>query len=130
MITQQAVTHIPLSQYAFANSERSLTLRLRCKAGELERCILWYGDRVQPDDPIRFTPLEMERTARELDFDYYEITFDSPYTRICYYFELTGGGEVLYLYADIFSTRLPTERSEFYQYPFLRREEISTVRTG
>lgn len=127
MITQQAVTHIPLSQYAFANSERSLTLRLRCKAGELERCILWYGDRVQPDDPIRFTPLEMERTARELDFDYYEITFDSPYTRICYYFELTGGGEVLYLYADIFSTRLPTERSEFYQYPFLRREEISTV---
>lgn len=127
MITPQAVTHIPLSQYAFANSERSLTLRLRCAAGELERCALWYGDRVQPDDPIRFTPLEMERTAHELDFDYYEVTFDSPYTRVCYYFELAGGGETLYLYADIFSTRLPSERSEFYQYPFLRREEISTV---
>lgn len=127
MITPQAVTHIPLSQYAFANSERSLTLRLRCAAGELDRCVLWYGDRVQPDDPIRFTPLEMERTAHELDFDYYETTFDSPYTRVCYYFELAGGGETLYLYADIFSTRLPSERSEFYQYPFLRREEISTV---
>lgn len=127
MITRQAVTHIPLSQYAFANSERSLTLRLRCAAGELERCALWYGDRVQPDDPIRFTFLEMERTAHELDFDYYEVTFDSPYTRVCYYFELAGGGETLYLYADIFSTRLPSERSEFYQYPFLRREEISTV---
>ena len=72
MITQQAVTHIPLSQYAFANSERSLTIRLRCAAGELERCILWYGDRVQPGDPIRFTPLAMEQTAHELDFDYYE----------------------------------------------------------
>ena len=127
MITRQAVTHIPLSQYAFTNSERSLTLRLRCAAGELERCVLWYGDRVQPDDPIRFTPLEMERTAHELDFDYYEATFDSPYTRVCYYFELDGGGETLYLYADIFSTRLPAQRSEFYQYPFLRREEIATV---
>ena len=127
MITRQAVTHIPLSQYAFANSERSLTIRLRCAAGELERCVLWYGDRVQPDDPIRFTPLEMERTAHELDFDYYEITFDSPYTRVCYYFELTSADEALYLYADIFSARLPSERSEFYQYPFLRREEISTV---
>lgn len=127
MITQQAVTHIPLSQYAFANSERSLTLRLRCAAGELERCVLWYGDRVQPDDPIRFTPLEMERTAHELNFDYYEITFDSPYTRVCYYFELTSVGEVLYLYADILSPRLPAERSEFYQYPFIRREEISSV---
>ena len=127
MITQQAVTHIPLSQYAFANSERSLTLRLRCAAGELERCVLWYGDRVQPDDPIRFTPLEMERTAHELDFDYYEATFDSPYTRVCYYFELSGVNETLYLYADIFSPQLPTERSEFYQYPFIRREELSTV---
>ena len=36
MITRQAVTHIPLSQYAFANSERSLTIRLRCAAGELK----------------------------------------------------------------------------------------------
>lgn len=127
MITQLAVTHIPLSQYAFANSERSLTIRLRCAAGELGRCVLWYGDRAQPDDPIRFTPLEMERTAHELDFDYYEITFDSPYTRVCYYFELCGTGETLYLYADIFSTQLPLERSEFYQYPFIRREEISTA---
>lgn len=127
MITQQAVTHIPLSQYAFANSERSLTIRLRCAAGELERCVLWYGDRAQPDDPIRFTPLKMERTAHELDFDYYETTFDSPYTRVCYYFELNSISELLYLYADIFSQRLPTERSEFYQYPFIRREEISTV---
>lgn len=127
MITRQAVTHIPLSQYAFANSERSLTIRLRCAPGELERCVLWYGDRVQPGDPIRFTPLEMELTAHELDFDYYEVTFDSPYTRVCYYFELFGAEESLYLYADIFSTRLPAERSEFYQYPFLRREEIATV---
>lgn len=127
MITRQAVTHIPLSQYAFANSERSLTLRLRCAAGELERCVLWYGDRAQPDDPIRFTPLEMERTAHELDFDYYEVTFDSPYSRVCYFFELAGEDEALYLYADIFSRQLPAERSEFYQYPFIRREERSTV---
>lgn len=127
MITRQAVTHIPLSQYAFANSERSLTIRLRCAAGELKQCILWYGDRVQPDDPIRFTPLKMERNAHELDFDYYEITFDSLYTRMCYYFELNDGNEALYLYADIFSSQLPLERSEFYQYPFIRREEISTV---
>lgn len=127
MITRQAVTHIPLSQYAFANSEYSLTIRLRCAAGELEHCVLWYGDRVQPEDPIRFTPLKMERTAHELDFEYYEVTFGSPYTRVCYYFELTSADEALYLYADIFSAQLPSQRSEFYQYPFIRREEIATV---
>lgn len=127
MITRQAVTHIPLSQYAFANSERSLTIRLRCAAGELERCVLWYGDRAQPDDPIRFTSLELERIAHELDFDYYEATFDSPYPRVCYYFQLTSADESLCLYADIFSAQLPSQRSEFYQYPFIRREEVATV---
>lgn len=55
MILRQAVTHIPLSQYAFANNESNLTIRLRAAKDNLTRCILHYGDRVQPGDPIRFT---------------------------------------------------------------------------
>ena len=127
MILRQAVTHIPLSQYAFTNGEHNLTIRIRTARDDLKRCILHYGDRVQPGDPILFTPLEMMKLASDLEFDYYDATFESPYTRVCYYFELVGADESLYLYADLFSQQLPLERSEFYQYPFLRREEISTV---
>ena len=127
MIEKQAITHIPLSQYAFINSETSLTIRIRVAKDNLASCILWYGDRVYPKDPILFTPLPMEKTASDLYFDFYEITFESPYTRVCYYFELEDQEEKVYLYADIFSNELPKERSEFYQYPFMRREEISTV---
>ena len=127
MILRQAVTHIPLSQYAFANSESNLTIRLRAAKDNLTRCILHYGDRVQPGDPIRFTPLEMEKAASDLEFDIYEATFESPYNRVCYYFELIDKDEQIFLFADIFSPALPEERSEFYQYPFIRREEISAV---
>lgn len=127
MILRQAVTHIPLSQYAFANSESNLTIRIRVAKDNLTRCILHYGDRVQPGDPIIFTPVEMEKVASDLLFDMYDATFESPYTRVCYYFELIAAEEQVYLFADIFSTELPKERSEFYQYPFIRREEISTV---
>lgn len=127
MILCQAVTHIPLSQYAFANSETNMTIRLRAAKDNLTRCVLWYGDRVQPSEPIVFTPVEMERAASDLEFDYYDATFDTPYTRVCYYFELMDAEESLYLYADLFSKKLPLERSEFYQYPFIRREEISAV---
>lgn len=80
-----------------------------------------------PRDPIVFTPVEMRKVASDTEFDIFDATFDSPYTRVCYYFELTVAEERLYLYADIFAAYLPTERSEFYQYPFIRREEISTV---
>lgn len=127
MILRQAVTHIPLSQYAFANSESNLTIRIRVAKDNLTRCILHYGDRVQPGDPIIFTPVEMEKVASDLLFDMYDATFESPYTRVCYYFELIAAEEQVYLFADIFSTELPKERSEFYQYPFIRREEISDV---
>lgn len=127
MIERQAITHIPLSQYAFTNSETSMTIRIRTAKDNLLACTLWYGDRVYPKDPILFTPLSMEKVASDLYFDYYEVTFESPYTRVCYYFELEDQEESTYLYADIFSKKLPKERSEFYQYPFMRREEISTV---
>lgn len=127
MIERQTITHIPLSQYAFTNSETSLTIRIRAAKGNLEHCTLWYGDRVHPTDPIPFTPLPMEKIGSDLYFDFYEATFESPYTRVCYYFELADKEEQVYLYADLFSRQLPGERSEFYQYPFMRREEISTV---
>lgn len=127
MILRQAVTHIPLSQYAFTSSETKLTIRIRTARDDLVRCVLYYGDRVCPQDPVVFTPLEMEKVASDLMFDIYEVSFESPYTRACYYFELADADESLFLYADIFSTRLPDERSEFYQYPFMRREEISAV---
>lgn len=69
----------------------------------------------------------MEKVASDLIFDIYEATFESPYTRVCYYFELIDSDEHLFLFGDIFSRRLPSERSEYYQYPFMRREEISAV---
>lgn len=127
MIERTAVLHIPLSEYAFTNSETSLTIRLRAARGNLAGCTLYYGDRVQPSDPIAFAPLSMQRVAEDLYFDYFEVTFDSPYSRVCYYFSLTDGEETLYLYAGLLEPELPQERSEFYQYPFLRREEVSDV---
>lgn len=127
MIIRQAVTHIPLSQFAFANSEKNLTIRLRTAKNNVRHCVLYYGDRVCPVDPVVFTPLEMAKVAFDLEFDYFEATFDSPYTRVCYYFELSDSEESIKLFADIFSQEIPAERGEFYQYPFIRREEISTV---
>ncbi len=127
MIERTAVLHIPLSEYAFISSETCLTIRLRAARGNLTGCTLYYGDRVQPSDPIAFAPLSMQRVAEDLYFDYFEVTFDSPYSRVCYYFSLTDGEENLYLYAGLLEPELPQERSEFYQYPFLRREEISDV---
>lgn len=127
MIQRQAVTHIPLSHQAFLSDEMTLTIRLRAAKGNLSDCTLHYGDRVYPNDPIEFTALKMQKAAEDLYFEYFEAVLKSPYTRVCYYFELSDSEESLFYFADLFGERLPTERSEFYQFPFLRREEISSV---
>ena len=127
MILQEAILHLPLSQYAFANSEMNLTIRIRVAKDNLTDCVLWYGDRVQPGDPIVFTAVYMKKILSDMHFDYYDATFETPYDRVCYYFELKDPEETRFYYADICAKYLPVERSEFYQYPFIRREEICEV---
>lgn len=127
MINRQAVRHRPLSEFAYAPAEYCLTIRLQAARNNLKRCTLFYGDRVDPHPQVRFRPQNMEKVASDDYFDYYETTINSEYDRVCYYFSLDSAKETLYLYADIMAKTIPTERSEFYQYPFIRREEISDV---
>lgn len=131
-----AILHIPLSQYAYARSEYGITIRLRAKKGDLTRCALYVADRVSRMVPLPFTEIVMRICGRDELFDYYEAQAELPYNRICYYFKLEKGREWFYYYADRFSRTLPgkvvngcltDERSEYYQYPFILRNEILTV---
>ena len=40
---KEAILHIPLSQFAFAEKEDRLVIRIRCKKGDLKRCVLLLG---------------------------------------------------------------------------------------
>lgn len=132
-MNKSSILHIPLSQYAFANDERTLTIRLRAAKNDLTRVTLYYGDRACPRSPLEMFPLSMKVAAVDEDFDYYETTFISPFTRVCYYFHIETEEEGYYYYSDQFHSRLPhffihdqmiESRSEYYQYPFILRSEI------
>ncbi|MCM1161439.1 MAG: glycoside hydrolase family 13 protein [Roseburia sp.] len=136
MIDKRAVLHIPLSQYAFAESEYGLTIRLRVKKGDLSECFLFYADRVCKKTPVEFTELQMYVCGKDEYFEYYEARVESPYNRICYYFQLVKGKEWTYYYADRFTRQLADfsldghivdGRSAYYQYPFILRNEIPDV---
>lgn len=131
-----AILHIPLSKYAYATSEYGITIRLRAKKGDLTKCTLYTADRVCRTTPICFTGVSMQVCAIDDCFDYYEASLQLPYNRICYYFKLEKGEEWTYYYADRFMKKLPDRvvdgkitdgRSEYYQYPFILRDEIPDV---
>ena len=131
-----AVLHIPLSQFAFPISEHKLVIRLRAKRDDLTGCTLFWGDRVCEKSPMEVHQTSMHICAMDEEFTYYEGLAEEKSGRICYYFRLEKGNEWTYYYGDRFAKELPGQllegkvfdnRSEYYQYPFILREEIPTV---
>jgi cyclomaltodextrinase len=135
-INREAVLHIPLSNYAFANSEHRLTIRIRTQKDNISGCTLYYGDRACTTTPVVFDEVLMEIKARDEYFDYYEATFETPFQRVCYYFKLQNEGEWIYYYSERFTKELADiyfegsileGRSEYYQYPYILKDEIPDV---
>lgn len=136
-MNKSAILHIPQSQYAFAGSETTMTIRLRAARKDLKSCTLFYGDRACSSSPVKFYPIPMKIAASDELFDYYEVTFKSPFIRVCYYFRLEWENDWSYYFADQFHKELPDiimkdgfvieGRSEYYQYPVILRDEILDV---
>lgn len=129
---KEAVLHIPLSQYAYAHREAQreeyrLTIRIRAAKGDIQACRVCYGDRVDLQEPIRMREAEMKKTASDDLFDYFELTFAPRFTRVCYYFLLDDGKEKLYYYSRGFCRVMDCHRTEYFQFPYIRREDILQI---
>ena len=126
-MNKSAILHIPLSQYAFAEDEHTIRIRLRTQRDDMKHCELYYGDRVCPVNPIKLTKLEMQKIATDDLFDYYETVIQDIYTRVCYYFLLDDGEEKQYYYERNFCTEIGDNRTEYFQFPYIRREDIIDI---
>ena len=121
---KEAVLHIPLSQYAYAEDEQTLIIRIRTAKNDIEKCSLFYGDRVDVLEPIRTKEIIMEKVSSDDLFDYYEGRVRDIYTRVCYYFLLEDKMDALYFYSRGFCEKMDCHRTEYFQFPYIRKEDI------
>lgn len=121
---KEAIEHYLNPTYIYALDEQTIVVRLRAKKGELRECLFFYGDRVCPVNPVPMTGFPMIKVATDLFFDYFEIELSVLYNRVCYCFWLSDGRESAYYYSAEFHPGLPLDRNQYYQFPYLRREEI------
>lgn len=126
-MNKSAILHIPMSQYAFGLDEKTVVIRLRTAAGDLQCCNLYYGDRACRKTPVEFTKIEMRRLYTTEDFDFYEAIIENCYKRLCYYFELIDEKESLLFYGNQFEHETVDDRSEYFQLPFNHRADIVSV---
>lgn len=123
----EAITHIPMSEYCHGLDENRIVYRLRCAKGDLKSVKLHYGDTACRVTPIIFTPISMEIVAEDKLHDYWQITVDSLYKRVYYYFELYDGKDTLLYYGDVFTKKLVDDRSQYFKLPFNHRADIARV---
>lgn len=124
---KEAVLHIPDSKYAFATDEKTVILRLRTKKDDILRCTLYYGDRVSQEEPAPMKKIPMAKLGSDKLFDYYECKLKSSYTRIFYCFLLEGENESNYYYSDEFHDDAVCDRTEYYQFAYIRKEDTARV---
>ncbi len=124
---KEAILHIPDSAYAYAIDEKTIVLRVRAKKNDLTSCTVCYGDRVSRSKILPVTECSMEVVSSDSLFDYFECTIKNCYPRVCYYFILESKNEKLFFYSDDFYKNAERDRSEYYQFAFIRREDVVTV---
>ena len=115
-MNKSAVLHITLSQFAYAEDEHTLVIRLRAEKGDIRKCTLFYGDRVDPEQEIHVKDVEMNVVATDDLFDYFEAKIRDIYTRVCYYFLLDDGAEREYYYERNFCKEITRNRTEYFQF--------------
>ena len=123
----EAVLHIIDSAYAYAYEEDKVVFRIRTAKNDIERCSLFFGDRVCEERIVTMQKIEMTLVARDALFDYFEIHIHTPYTRVCYYFLLEDGRTSYYYYGGEFKSEVDEDRTLYYQFPYVRREEVVRV---
>lgn len=104
MMQIEAIYHKSYSEYAFPLDKNTLILRLRTKKNDVNSCIVVYHEKY---DPSIKGSVQMEKTASDELFDYYEAKLDTGIKRFKYMFYLEDNFETIWLNQNGFSRHRP-----------------------
>lgn len=124
---KEAIMHIPLSQFAYAENENRLAIRIRTAKADIKECILFYGDRCYPHEKMEVTGLPMKIVGSDQIYDYYEAIIETDYTRVCYYFKISDETSQLFYCERGLVNDIEVSRTEYFQFPYIRREEVCQI---
>ncbi|OCN01388.1 hypothetical protein A7X67_01960 [Clostridium sp. W14A] len=126
-MNQEAIYHRTYSEYCFALSRNHVVLRLRSGKGDLTDCRVFYGDRMDSQNPIRTAEAIMRKKYTDSLFDYFEADIDPKVTRLCYYFLLSDGKQSFCYYNSGFFEKPSENRQLYFQLHYIRCENIAQV---
>lgn len=113
-----SVLHRPMSEFACALSENKYVFRLRALKDDLSYVNFGYADRAAMTPKLSFDVLPMTKISSDKYYDWFEITLETEFERVAYYFEISDGKEIKYYLGECFEDTPDVERSDYFQLPF------------
>lgn len=118
----EAIEHRPKNNYAYAYNRDTVHIRVRTKKDDVERVVLWYGDKYDWD--TLSTETAMEKFATDSLFDYWQVQVKPPYKRLRYAFHFFSGADDIWLTESGFQHERPANCHSFFDFPFLNAVDV------
>ncbi len=123
-MNRYAVYHREKSEYSYPLDQNTVVIRLRTAKNDVEQVELFYGDRFCRNKRTKTQRISMELQSTDGYFDYYEVILSTKLRRICYYFRLNDGEELLYFFPHGFQQTVPEERNKLFQIPYICQGDL------
>lgn len=127
-INRAALFHRAGLEYRFANSDGSVTIRLKTACNNVRKVTLIHGQRYDHQNPPAVIYIPMERQLSDGVSDWFEVSFTPQDPRLFYSFCLEGDTETLYLQESGISVEPVTEnRNELFFFPYIQPSDVFDV---
>lgn len=91
---REAFYHVSRDKWAYAYDPETIHLRVRTKRDDVDRLLIWTGDKYNWDGT--FQKHALEKASSDDMFDYWEIEIRPRFKRLSYLFQLISGNETIY----------------------------------
>ena len=80
-----------MSEFAFPLDRTHFVFRLRTAKNDLKEVTFYYADRADMAPELTFFSLPMPLIRSDMLYDWYEVTLETQWQRVAYYFLLDDG---------------------------------------
>ncbi len=124
MILLEAIQHHQTREFRFPLSRQELCIRIRARKGDVRECTLHHWDRCRTADTGELRA-RLTCFARDRLFDYFETILRTrgPARYVRYYFELAGGGDVVYV-TPRGASRNPSD-GRFFEFLYANERDVT-----
>lgn len=127
-MNEQAMMHVPDSQYCFPAGEKEVVLRLRMAKGENPaRIDVLYACKYEFS--LKQNKKQMEKKYTDRLFDFYEVRIEVEDARLAYIFQIEKDKDIYFYSEDGISREYDFKLGfyNFFQLPFIQKKDMISV---